>query len=64
MKKALIAWGGWNGHEPREGAERVGAILGEEGFEVTMVEGSGAFADPDLTDYNLIVPILTMSTCI
>ena len=48
MKKALIAWGGWNGHEPKEGAERVSAILGEEGFDVTTVEGSEAFADPDL----------------
>ena len=61
MKKALIAWGGWDGHEPREGAERVGAILGEEGFEVTTVEGSEAFADPGLAGYSLIVPILTMS---
>jgi type 1 glutamine amidotransferase len=61
MKKALIAWGGWDGHEPKAGAARVGAILGDEGFEVTTVEGSEAFASPDLTDYNLIVPILTMS---
>ena len=34
MKKALIAWGGWSGHEPEQGAARVGAILAEEGFEV------------------------------
>jgi type 1 glutamine amidotransferase len=61
MKKALIAWGGWNGHEPKEGAERVSAILGEEGFDVTTVEGSEAFADPDLARYSLVVPILTMS---
>jgi type 1 glutamine amidotransferase len=49
MKKALIAWGGWEGHEPRQGAERVAAILDEEGFQVTTVEGSEAFADPALS---------------
>ena len=61
MKKALIAWGGWDGHEPEREPSGSAAILGEEGFEVTTVEGSEAFADPDLADYSLIVPILTMS---
>ena len=46
MRKALIAWGGWAGHEPGAGAARVGAILAEEGFEVTTEPGTEAFADP------------------
>ncbi|MFO1144231.1 MAG: ThuA domain-containing protein [Amaricoccus sp.] len=62
MRKALIAWGGWEGHEPRAGAARVADLLAEDGFEVTTAEGSAAFADPDLAGYSLIVPILTMST--
>ena len=62
MKRALIAWGGWDGHEPEAGAARVGAILGEEGFEVVTQAGSAAFADPELGRFHLIVPILTMST--
>lgn len=62
MRKALIAWGGWEGHEPRKGAARVEALLAEEGFEVTTAEGSAAFADPGLAGYSLIVPILSMST--
>ncbi len=62
MRKALIAWGGWQGHEPEQGAARVGALLAEEGFEVTTVEGTAAFAGADLADYSLIVPIITMST--
>ena len=61
MRKALIAWGGWEGHEPEAGAARVAALLVEDGFEVTTVNGAGAFADPALSGYSLIVPILTMS---
>jgi type 1 glutamine amidotransferase len=61
MKKALIAWGGWEGHEPEAGALRVATILTEEGFDVTIVNGTARFADPELSDFSLIVPILTMS---
>jgi uncharacterized protein len=62
MRRALIAWGGWNGHEPEAGSARVGEILREEGFDVTTVEGTAGFADPGLAGFSLIVPILTMST--
>lgn len=62
MKKALIAWGGWEGHTPEAGAARVAGLLADEGFETTTVAGSDAFADPGLAGYDLIVPILTMST--
>ena len=61
MRKALIAWGGWEGHEPEAGARRVGAMLAEEGFAVTTVNGTAAFGDPGLDGFSLIVPILTMS---
>ena len=61
MRKALIAWGGWEGHEPEAGAGRVGAILAEEGFAVTTVNGTAAFGEPGLAEFSLIVPILTMS---
>jgi len=62
MKKALIAWGGWSGHEPEQGAARVGAILADEGFDVTTEAGTEVFADAGLAGFSLIVPILTMST--
>ena len=62
MRKALIAWGGWDGHEPEAGAARVGAILADEGFEVVTRPGSEAFGHPGLSGFSLIVPILTMST--
>ena len=62
MRKVLIAWGGWEGHEPEEGAARVAALLAAEGFEVVVRQGSAAFLAPDLDSFCLIVPILTMST--
>ena len=34
MKKALIFYGGWAGHEPRAVAERTAAILSDNGFDL------------------------------
>lgn len=60
MRKALIAWGGWEGHEPKQGAEVVRQFLSEDGFDVTVRQGTAAFADDNLGAFDLIVPILTM----
>lgn len=62
MRKALIAWGGWDGHEPEQGAAIVRDFLAEDGFEVTVRAGTAAFADDALGTFDLIVPILTMLT--
>lgn len=61
MKKALIVWGGWHGHEPEQGAQIVRDILQNNGFEVRVETQTAAFADPALAQLNLIVPIYTMS---
>ena len=61
MKEALIVWGGWAGHEPEEGAARVGAMLKEEGFNVFTENTTEAFADPSIHELSLIVPIITMA---
>jgi uncharacterized protein len=62
MKKALIVWGGWAGHEPEACAVVVREMLREESFEVDVETGTGCFADPDLNRFDLIVPIYTMAT--
>lgn len=62
MRKALIAWGGWEGHEPEQSAEIVRHFLTEDGFDVTVRQGTEAFADDRLGAFDLIVPILTMLT--
>lgn len=60
--RALVAWGGWEGHEPEPCAGLVAEMLREEGLDVRVAHGTAAFAEPGLADLDLIVPIITMST--
>ena len=60
-RKALIVWGGWNGHQPREVAEIFRRVLTESGFEVEVSDTLDAFADEaKLMKLSLIVPVWTM----
>jgi type 1 glutamine amidotransferase len=60
-KKALIVWGGWNGHEPQQVAEIFRRVLAEEGFEVEVSDTLDAFKDEaKLMGLSLIVPCWTM----
>jgi uncharacterized protein len=61
MRKALIVWGGWDGHEPELCADIYKSWLKEDGFAVSVATETKAFADPDLKRFDLIVPIYTMS---
>ncbi len=61
MRKALIVWGGWDGHQPKEVAEIFRGQLVEEGFEVEVSDKLEAFADGEkLKGLDLIVPVWTM----
>ena len=61
MKKALIVWGGWDGHEPRQLAAVFERVLKEENFEVEVSNTLDAFKDEQkLMALNLIVPVWTM----
>ena len=61
MKKALIVWGGWNGHEPDKLAKLFERVLKEEKFEVEVSDSLDAFKDEKkLMGLNLIVPVWTM----
>ena len=61
MKRALIVWGGWDGHEPKQVAEIFGRQLGERGFDVEIADTLDAFKDGGkLKKLDLIVPIWTM----
>ncbi|MBV9128996.1 MAG: ThuA domain-containing protein [Verrucomicrobia bacterium] len=62
QKNALIVWGGWEGHQPGQCAARVEKMLVEEGFAVERENQTGAFADPDLTRFDLIIPIFSMGS--
>ena len=59
--KALIVWGGWDGHEPKPVAEVIGEQLSAKGFEVELSDTLDAFKDAEkLLSLNLIVPVWTM----
>jgi type 1 glutamine amidotransferase len=63
MKKALIVWGGWDGHTPKECAELFAAKLTARGFTVDVADTLDAFLDPKrVADLSLIVPIWTCGT--
>ncbi len=62
-KKALIVWGGWDGHEPQAVAEVFRQVLTEDGFAVEMSDTLDAFLDePKVLGLSLIVPVWTMGT--
>ncbi|MBV9671318.1 MAG: ThuA domain-containing protein [Verrucomicrobia bacterium] len=60
--KALIVWGGWEGHQPRECAAILEESLRTDGADVTTSNETTAFVDSDLGKFDLVVPIFTMGT--
>ncbi len=62
VRKALIVWGGWDGHEPEKVAHFFKSLLDAEGFKVELSDSLEAFADLEkTTSVSLIVPVYTMS---
>ena len=60
--KALITWGGWDGHEPDKVAAIFQAMLEGDGMTVTLTDSLACFDDAEaLMAYDLIVPVWTMS---
>jgi len=62
MRRAMILWGGWSGHDPEECAAIYRRWLHEDGFSVRMETELSALADPALGELDLIVPVYTMAT--
>ncbi len=59
-KRALVVWGGWDGHHPKTIGEIFEGALKEQGFEVTVSDTLDAFKETDLKSLDLIVPMWTM----
>ena len=60
-KNALIVYGGWDGHTPKESAELFATHLGEDGYTVTVRNSLDSYLDDKLlAGTDLIVPIWTM----
>ncbi|GHO72530.1 hypothetical protein KSD_03010 [Ktedonobacter sp. SOSP1-85] len=63
MKSALLVWGGWEGHEPEQGAALFAPFLREQGYEVEVSDTLDAYLDEaKMQRLDLIVPIWTMGT--
>jgi uncharacterized protein len=62
MTRALITWGGWDGHEPDKVAALFAGWLGAAGMTVTVTDSLACFDDARaLQAHDLIVPVWTMS---
>lgn len=60
-KKALIVYGGWDGHEPKQVSDIFNNILTDENFDVEMSDTLDVYADVDkLKSLDLIIPHWTM----
>jgi len=64
-KKALIVWGGWDGHEPAQVAAIFAAELRRYGVDVTVSDTLDTFRDSALLrTMDVIVPTWTMGTIV
>lgn len=61
-RSALIFWGGWEGHTPEQSAAVVADLLTGHGFAVSVHPGTEVLAQDDPGRFDLIVPMVTMST--
>lgn len=61
-KRALIVFGGWDGHTPKQSAEVFAKELGSAGYDVTLKDTLDAYTDAGLMgSIDLVVPLWTMS---
>lgn len=60
-RKALIFYGGWDGHEPKPVSEKLGKMLQKNGYNVKITDSMEILGDIDyLMSLDLIVPCWTM----
>jgi len=63
MKTALFVWGGWEGHQPKQGVDIFAPILEEQGYKVEISDTLDIYLDEaKLNLLSLIVPVWTMGT--
>ena len=61
--RALMVWGGWEGHEPQQTARRFAHLLREAGVEVTVTGDLDVYLDAELLQAQaLIVQCYTMGS--
>jgi len=62
-KKALIVWGGWEGHEPKKCVDIFAPWLVEQGFEVEISDTLDSYLDVEkLKKLDVIIQVYTQGT--
>jgi hypothetical protein len=60
-KKALVVYGGWEGHDPKPCAELYAPILRDKGFDVEVSDSLDVYLNTEkMQALSLVVPIWTM----
>ena len=63
MKSALVVWGGWEGHDPKETSALIARLLLDDGYTVELSDTLDVYLDHrKMRGFDLIVPIWTMGT--
>ena len=62
-KKALLVWGGWDGHEPKQCVDVFAPFLSQNGFLVEISDNLDTYLDRDkMLALDLVVPVWTMGS--
>jgi type 1 glutamine amidotransferase len=63
MKSALMVWGGWEGHEPKQCVDVFAPLLEANGFSVVISNSLDSYLDKArMNSWNLIVQCWTMGS--
>jgi len=63
VKKALLVWGGWDGHEPKQCVDIFAPFLSQNGFQVEISDNLDTYLDRDkMLALDLVVPVWTMGS--
>jgi len=61
MRKALMVWGGWDGHEPKQCVDTFAPFLVAQGFDVRISDTLDVYTEEEyLRSLSLVVPVWTM----
>jgi type 1 glutamine amidotransferase len=63
MTSALMVWGGWDGHEPKQCVDIFAPYLREQGYDVQIADTLDVYLDAGrMGSFDLVVPVWTMDT--
>ena len=62
-KRALMVWGGWAGHEPKECVDIFAPLIEADGFDVDVRDSMDVYTDADyMSELSVVVPCWTMGS--